>query len=453
LKQSVDKEIVDQEQIVLGIFIARERAREKLMKFLSTDDFCTKRHRIIFDAVRDLHYKHIDIDIDAIKTHITHPEEDWGGYSYVKNLHDSFKETKNAKLHVDKLKKNAAVLRIKDGYMPKLFEALKQGKGLQDLGDIVNDISIEIANTSGKIPLVTNKEILESYKIEMAERLVGRAFIGTGYPELDALLTDGMAPGKITICAGRPRMGKSSLMDNIIIKKMDSIRQLVIPIEVGVETTMDNMTSIMTGIPIELIAKKPRDMTAEQKVLQEETVHKILSNKNLRFLDHYFNKTPKRIDTNLIAEILESHQFDVVYVDLFDRLADVTQEANIMFKKLQFLQGLFQEKKTHGFLTAQINRTAEQGKDKRPSLSMIKSCGGFEEMADLVLGAHRQNVYDESLEDDILEILILKQKRGPQGTVAYRFNPGILKLEEWVENPNEEMFDINSMFKIQVAGP
>jgi replicative DNA helicase len=125
-----------------------------------------------------------------------------------------------------------------------------------------------------------------------------------------------------------------------------------------------------------------------------------------------------------------------------------------MFKKLQYLQGLFQEKRVHGFLTAQINRRVEQsgGKDKRPSLADIKSCGGFEEMADLVFGIHREKVYNDDLDDDVIEINILKQKRGPQGTAAYRYNPGILKLEEWVENPNEEMYDVMEMFTTAQLG-
>jgi len=98
-------------------------------------------------------------------------------------------------------------------------------------------------------------------------------------------------------------------------------------------------------------------------------------------------------------------------------------------------------------LVAQINREASKRKDyKRPKMSDLKNSGAFEEVADLILGIHRpyyhpensdpthnlqyneegelEEVIDASLEKNIAEVIIMKQRMGVANTfVNFYFNP------------------------------
>jgi len=45
----------------------------------------------------------------------------------------------------------------------------------------------------------------------------------------------------------------------------------------------------------------------------------------------------------------------------------------------------------------------------------VKGTGGWEEVADQLLVVHRERVYDPDLEDDTMEVGVLKQRVGPFG--------------------------------------
>lgn len=439
-----EKHQVEQEQIVLGI-ILKHKNRKKIIKQLSVDNFVGARHRIIFKAIQKTSEKHLEFNLNTIKSLIKVPDADWGGFQYLKQLKNLMGENGNIDFHIQRMKLNTSVFLLQTQKLPALLESLSNPDvSMSSVSETIDEIKREILSSSTAVPLFDNKDIRSVYAKNMKERMLNPNFIGTGFPELDQHLTDGLGKGKITIWAARPRMAKSTSMLNIIDKNMH-LRQLVVPIEVGTESCLDTLVSMRTGIPLEKIVKHAHELNFAEKVKVKNTLDAILGNKNLRFLDHFFNKTPKKITTELIAEIVDSHEFDIIYIDLFDRLGDVAQDASVLFRKLQFMQGMVQEKKVHGFFTAQINRRVEREKDKRPTLADLKSSGGFEEIADLAVGLHREKVFNEALNDDILEMIILKQKRGKQTSVAFKYDAPIFKVGEFVKNSNEFTWDILKM--------
>jgi replicative DNA helicase len=78
---------------------------------------------------------------------------------------------------------------------------------------------------------------------------------------------------------------------------------------------------------------------------------------------------------------------------------------------------------------AQMSRNAEHRDDKRPTLADLRDSGSIEQDADIVVGLYRAHYYlsrkaDPSPEEmaelrrvqNVLEIIILKQRKGPTGT-------------------------------------
>lgn len=71
---------------------------------------------------------------------------------------------------------------------------------------------------------------------------------------------------------------------------------------------------------------------------------------------------------------------------------------------------------------SQLSRGVEQRQDKRPIMSDIRESGSIEQDADIVGFLYRDDYYDqESEKENIIEIIIAKQRNGPVGTVELAF--------------------------------
>lgn len=71
------------------------------------------------------------------------------------------------------------------------------------VGEVQQSVSIDTDNR-----FQTAAEVLTQYEVVEKKRETGEGFYTTGYASLDRYLTEGLAPKKVTILAGRPGMGK-----------------------------------------------------------------------------------------------------------------------------------------------------------------------------------------------------------------------------------------------------
>jgi replicative DNA helicase len=94
------------------------------------------------------------------------------------------------------------------------------------------------------------------------------------------------------------------------------------------------------------------------------------------------------------------------------------------------LKGLAREINVPIIALSQLSRGVEQRNNKRPMLSDLRESGSIEQDADLVIMLYRDEYYNpDTPERGLAEVLIVKHRNGPTGTVKLLFKAELTKFE------------------------
>ena len=95
---------------------------------------------------------------------------------------------------------------------------------------------------------------------------------------------------------------------------------------------------------------------------------------------------------------------------------------------------------------SQLSRSVEQRQDKRPILSDLRESGSLEQDADIVAFLYREDYYrdeegdeDEGDDDNVVEVLIEKNRSGARGTVKLLFIKEYNKFSSLSYYPENEI--------------
>jgi replicative DNA helicase len=70
-------------------------------------------------------------------------------------------------------------------------------------------------------------------------------------------------------------------------------------------------------------------------------------------------------------------------------------------------------------------------------MSDIRESGSVEQDADVVLFLYREKYYDKNSDDSSLEIIVSKNRNGPVGTIAVKYNEHTGAIENLMGNSVE----------------
>lgn len=429
---------VENEQIILSQMIKIIKVRRILVKDLSEETFIGKKHKVIFNTLAELTERNLEFNEDTFNQLST---GEYGGFEYIRKLQDLFDENENLEFHLERLKADSVKHKIKTDEISSFEELLENPvSGFEELKEQILKINDLVNIMSSTTKIMKGEDLLKKYQADLRIRQIDGIFVPTGIEELDAYLSEGFAKRKITVLAARPSMGKSTYVSNIIDKQRDMKKKvLVLPLETQSISVLDAMISRRTRIPLERLIKHPKLLTYEEKKQINKAAQDILLDGYLHWIDD------RTITLNGLIPYLESGNYDLVVIDLFDKLADVETDQKVLTKKLNEVQILAQTYNVHFLLVSQIRRFAQMGKrgndsvEKKPTLEMLKNSGAFEEVADTIVALYRKKYYFPDESDDILEQIILKQRRGVLNISVYNeFDGGTATVGKKSTPPSEE---------------
>jgi replicative DNA helicase len=254
--------------------------------------------------------------------------------------------------------------------------------------------------------------------------------LSSGFRDIDEI-TSGLQPADLIIVAGRPSMGKTSFMmnlvENAVISESSSV--LVFSMEMPSQSLVLRMLSSLGRIDQ---TKIRTGNLADDDWPRLTSAVSLLSDKSL-FIDDTPALTPNEIRSRARRVARESGNLGLIVVDYL-QLMQVSgtpeNRAGEISEISRSLKGIAKEFNCPVVAGSQLNRSLEQRPDKRPIMSDLRESGAIEQDADLVMGVYREHVYNSEAEEGLAEIIVLKQRNGPIGTKKLAFIGKYTKFED-----------------------
>jgi replicative DNA helicase len=270
--------------------------------------------------------------------------------------------------------------------------------------------------------------------------------VGSGFADLDEI-TSGFQPSELVIVAARPSMGKTAFVLNIA--QHAAIENKVPIAFFSLEMSKESLVQRLLTAEARVDAQKLR-----KGMLRDDDFPRLARAAGI------LSSAPIWIDDTPSITLLEMRSkarrlradngIGMVIVDYLQLAQgppgseNRQQEISTISRSLK---ALAKELAVPVVALSQLSRAPEQrtGESKgRPQLSDLRESGAIEQDADLVLGIYRPEVYAERAADSgppvdkdgnslegRAEIIILKQRNGPIGTVNLYFHKAYTRFENY----------------------
>lgn len=427
---------LENEQLVLAnAFNFPSKYNEFLLQVV-VGDFIAFNHQALAWCLFELKKRNISIteDCECFKLILNDSPYSTVTYEqlvlYTKDIRSAYTtECANYGEHIIKLKTDAAKSNVRKDQLQSLGKLLLDPRSsVEQIKDVLADAT-EILD-KGKLVQTVFKDTIELNKLyaEAIEKRKLGIVVKTHYSQLDNLLTQGFAPGTMSILAGRPGAGKSAFVCNLMLRlATNGVSTALFALEMNCVNMYDRMISIRTKIVTDKLIKTPGDLDELEKRALDNCLEEFASLPILISDKASMAVEDVKRQLTLLDRVNKKPQ--VVALDLFGKLSDVNvgnELASKIEQKIQEIVEFGRDYGTHFILVTQIRRddsATKKNYNKRPTLKGLKNSGAYEEAADIVMLLHRNKYYDTSLQDDIMEIAIAKQRMGGTGEVFLEFDP------------------------------
>jgi replicative DNA helicase len=412
---------VEAEQSLLGgVMLTGGEALHLMAHYLRMHHFGRADHRLIFEAIVSLSSRNAPSDavmVGELLSQRGHLEA-VGGLAYLARLVQDTPSAANieayAKIIIDRWRRRETydVLTRLTGELAGEEDILAMvDRSTQRLTELVFDQSTSaLMKAEHVLPEVMDK--LD----KLAHAEAGFVGLSTGYPDLDKKL-GGMQGGQFIVVAGRPSMGKSALVSNIAQYVAHNLKRPVpyFSLEMSRADIVMRMMSSWSATNLKM------------KLENDDWTSITAAADKVRSASLWIDETPAQSLQQIRAKSRKlRHQLGslgLIVVDYLQLMSSSLENRNQQISEIsRGLKQLAREMNCPVICVSQLNRQVEARKDRHPMLSDLKESGDIEQDADVVLFVYRDVVYNENtLNKNVAEIVVGKQREGPTGTVLLWF--------------------------------
>tara|TARA_R110002126_G_scaffold106938_1_gene242137 strand:- start:23978 stop:25369 length:1392 start_codon:yes stop_codon:yes gene_type:complete len=427
------------EQAIIGGLMLDNQTWDKIDHMLCEEDFYRTENRVLFRVIAHLVAKDQPFDVVTVLDSLKSSDEEHvaGGEAYLFELANNTPSVANVVAYA-RIVREKSVQRQLISVAGEIADAAYQ-PGEREVSDLLDFAETRVFSIAEQTAKEGGPEAMQSIVVRAVEKIdslfhQGSAITGvpTGLTDLDNM-TSGLQESDLVIVAGRPSMGKTSLVMNIAEHVAIEAKKpvLVFSMEMPSDSLAMRMMSSLGRIDQNNIRTGKLNDDDWSRVTS--TVH-MLSEAPI-FVDDSPSLSPADLRARARRLAKEHGSLGLIVIDYLqlmkvpgfradNRAAEISEIS-------RSLKGLAKELKVPVIALSQLNRSLEQRQDKRPVMSDLRESGAIEQDADLICFIYRDEVYNEDSPDKgTAEIIIAKQRNGPIGRARVAFLGQFTRFED-----------------------
>jgi replicative DNA helicase len=455
-KPRIQPHHLDAEASVLGAVLLRNELITELPE-LETDDFYDMRHKVVWQAMRNLEAARRPIDVVTLEHEVTqHGQlEAIGGVAFFGELALRVPTVANAHEYATIVRQKATIrrlIRVAAELVDRGFD--KDLDADEYLGEAMGAISSldrakpDDAKLIGDLAVARVKELELLVNARASGELVLTG-IPTGVAGLDKRL-GGWQRGIVNLLAARPAMGKTATaMSSADAASAGGFGVHQFVLEDGWRASADRALSRESGVSAELLrqgeidaAKGHVKAVADAMVKLKLRTNWMLDDRAGLSADEIIRSVRRhraRLKTGLVI---------VDYVQLVRRNRELHGENEQLDEIITKFATAAKADDLAYLVLSQLNRKLEERLDKRPTMSDLRGSGSLEERPKVIVGQYRGSEYyrrpkrhvdyecdcegkpaeacQHTPDDDVFaktaQLLVLKNSNGQTGRVFATWN-------------------------------
>jgi len=431
---------LEAEQSLLGGLLLDNRKWDEVSDAVGRQDFYSKNHQLIFEAIRGLQSSGDPADVVTTSEWLDKQGnlEYAGGLAYIGTLANNTPSTANIMTYA-KIVRERAILRSLIAAANDISDSAYSpaGRTPREVLDHAEKLVFDISERDGRSRQgFTSIQDLLTRSIDRIEELFDSkeaiTGVSTGFADLD-YMTSGLQRGDLVIVAGRPSMGKTSFAMNVAeyvaVEKQSPVA--IFSMEMPGEQLAMRMLSSLGRIN----SNKVRTGRLGDDDWPRLNSAVGMLDKAPMFIDDSPGLNPLDLRSRARRLLRENRSIGLIVVDYLQLMqATDTNEnrATEISAITRSLKMLAKELNVPVVALSQLNRSLEQRPNKRPVMSDLRESGAIEQDADVILFIYRDEVYNEDTDQKgVAELIIGKQRNGPIGTTKLTFRGEFTRFESY----------------------
>ena len=427
---------------VIGGVLRDNQVLSDILQIIRPDNFYHDAHQKIFQAIVELYNDGKPVDsvllMESLRT--KKQLEDVGGIEYLVELWDSAPTAANAEYYARIVREKAITRNLIHTNTELLRDAYDGVMSADELLGMAERRILEIAEkgTTGETKTLSDalREAYDRIDARSGNTDLSLSGIPTGYLDLDNL-TAGFQNSELIIVAARPSVGKTAFALNLVRNAVVDSRVPVffVSLEQARIELAERLLACQSRVDSFKIRKGALSSDDIQKLMDAgDMLRGTPKNPVKLFIDDSPSQTMLRIAANA-RRLKIRHDLRMVVIDYLQLIEpenrrDPRQEQVAQIsRRLKFLA---RELKIPVIALAQVNRASEDRQDHKPRLSDLRESGSIEQDADTCMMLHRPGKFGgDGAEDNVLEVIIAKQRNGPTGEVQLAYFKQFMRYENW----------------------
>jgi replicative DNA helicase len=447
LVDKIPPQNLEAEKAVLGSMLIEKEAIPKTIEILQSGDFYKEAHQLIYQTILSLYDKGEAVDALTLSDELKKQSyfKEVGGGAYITSLINSVTTAAHVETYAKIVHEKSMLRKLIETATNIVSISYDDSEEVEALIDKAEEAIFKIADRKIGAGFLAVKDLVNDTIDELEKTTGNRLVTGvpTGYYEFDEK-TSGLQPGNLVIIAGRPSMGKTSLVLGI---SMHAAIEQKIPVAFfSLEMSCKDLAMRLLCSEAKVSMQKLRGgFSAKNEWVR-------ITNAASRLVE-----APLFIDDSPSLSVLEmkararrlkhEHGLGLVVIDYLQLMpgrsgrieyrqqdiSDITRALKVLSKELE----------VPVIALSQLNRSPEKRTEgKRPQLADLRESGAIEQDADVVAFIYREEYYKRQSNQEVLpdekgiaEIIIGKQRNGPTGIIKLNFLEEFARFENLQQQP------------------